>query len=284
MAYRIYGSTVPKQGQVKPKTMSSYLSALKCYHVDRHFSLETFDTPRIALIIKGGKRLFPKQRATRLPITKDILEKIMADEPVNIDELNIDTAFKVAWAGFLRLGEIMYTGTEFKKASFSSTKVTRSDISFAKGNQYAVLRLKQSKTDTEHTGVQIILAATGEKRCPVAALTRLYTIDPQPANAPLFRLSSGAFSRFSVVSTLKKRIALAGLAQANYSGHSFRKCAAQHAADHGMLDEMIQKLGRWTSNAFRLYFTMSPESLCNLNLSFQKGRPLAVPRAVPAKH
>ena len=145
----------------------------------------------------------------------------------------------MAWAGFLRLGEITYTGTELKKASFSVTRVTRSDISFSEVNQYAVPRLKQSKTDTEHTGVQLVLAATGEKTCPVAALACLYTLDPQPANAPLFRLSSGAFSRFSVVTALKKRLSLAGLEQADYSGHSFRKGAAQHAADHGMLDEMI---------------------------------------------
>lgn len=223
--------------------MSSYLSALKSYYIDRQLSLKAFDTPRIALIIKGGKKLFPKQKAKRLPITKDILEKITENKPVDLNELNVDTAFKVRWAGFLRLGEITYTGTELKKASFSDTKVTRSDISFSKGNQYAVLRLKQSKTDTKHTGAQIVLAATGEKTCPVAALARFYTLNPQPANTPLFCLSSGAFSRFNVVTVLKKRLLLAGLAQSNYCGHSFRKNAAQHAADHGMLDEMIQKLG-----------------------------------------
>lgn len=41
-----------------------------------------------------------------------------------------------------------------------------------------MLRLKQSKIDTKHTGVEIILAATGEKTCLVAALTWLYTLDP----------------------------------------------------------------------------------------------------------
>ena len=134
VAYRIYGSTLPKQGQVKPETMSSYLLTLKSYHIDRHLSLEAFDTPRIALIIKGGKRLFPKQKTTRLPIVKDILEKNTENKPVGLDELNIDTAFKVVWAGFLRLEEITYTGTELKKASFSNTKVTRSNISFSEGN------------------------------------------------------------------------------------------------------------------------------------------------------
>ncbi len=44
-----------------------------------------------------------------------------------------------------------------------------------------------------------------------------------------------------------------------------------------MLDESILRLGRWTSNAFKLYFTTTPETLFDLNLSFQKGMPLAGP-------
>ena len=279
-ANRIFGSILPKQGQIKPDTVASYLSALKSYHIDRQLSLKGFDDPRMALIIKGGKRLFPSKKKNRLPITKDILEKITIEEPLTVNDLNIDTAFKVAWAGFMRLGEITYTIAEAKKASFKDTKLTRSDISFAEGDQYAILRLKRSKTDVDHTGVQIMLAATGEPTCPVSALRRLFIQDPRPAEAPLFRLSSAAFSRQSVVSILKKRIGAAGLLEADFSGHSFRKGAAQHAADHGMLDESIQRLGRWSSNSFKLYFTTSPKTLFNLNLSFQKGMPLAVPRAV----
>ena len=177
------------------------------------------------------------------------------------------------------MGELTYTAAEAKKATFAETGLTRLDILFAESDQYAILQLKRSKTDTEHTGVQIILAATGEPTCPVAALRRLFIQDPHPPNALLFRLQSSAFSRQAVVNILKQRIAAAGLSEANYSGHSFRKGAAQHAADHGMLDKSIQRLGRWTSNAFKLYFTTTLETLFNLNLSFQKGIPLAVPRA-----
>ena len=81
-----------------------------------------------------------------------------------------------------------------------------------------------------------------------------------------------------MVAILKKRIALAGLSESDFSGHSFRKRAAQHAADNGILDESIQRLGRWTSNAFKLYFTTTLETLLNLNLSFQKGISLAISR------
>ena len=47
-----------------------------------------------------------------------------------------------------------------------------------------------------------------------------------------------------------------------------------------MFDESIQRLGRWSSKSFKLYFTTSSKTLFNLNLSFQKGMLLAVPRAV----
>lgn len=75
--------------------MSSYFSALKSYHIDRHLSPQTFDTLRIALIIKGGKRFFLKQKAIRLLIIKNILKKITENKSVNIVELNNDMAFKV---------------------------------------------------------------------------------------------------------------------------------------------------------------------------------------------
>lgn len=77
-----------------------------------------------------------------MPITRNILEKIIKNELVDVDKLNIDIAFKVTWADFLRPGKITYIGTELKKISFSATKVTRSDGSFSEGNQYEVLCLK----------------------------------------------------------------------------------------------------------------------------------------------
>ncbi len=102
----------------------------------------------------------------------------------------------------MRLGEITYTAAEVKKSIFAETKLTRSDISFEEENQYTTLRLKQSKTDVEHTEVQIILAATGQQTYPVAALRRLFIQDPRPPNAPMFRLSFVAFFCQNVVAIL----------------------------------------------------------------------------------
>ncbi len=95
-ATRIFGSTFPKHGQIKPDTALSYLSALKSFHNNRGFSLENFDDPWMALIIKSGRRLFPSKKRNRLPITEDIFEKITEKELFSIAVLNVDTAFKLA--------------------------------------------------------------------------------------------------------------------------------------------------------------------------------------------
>ena len=63
-------------------------------------------------------------------------------------------------------------------------------------------------------------------------------------------------------------------------GHSFRKGAAQHAHEAGLLNEQIQTLGRWSSDAFKLYFSSPPAFLFALNKQFQTGRPL--PLSLPA--
>lgn len=119
------------------------------------------------------------------------------------------------------------------------THATRSNISFAEGDQYAVLRLKCSKTDVYHSRVQIMLTATGISTCPVVALWNLFQTDPQPANASQFRLGFEAFSHQSVVVAFKKSLVQAGIKETGFSGYGFRKRAAQYAADQGMLDKSI---------------------------------------------
>ena len=133
---------------------------------------------------------------------------------------------------------------ELKKASFAITRVTRFNILFFKGNQYIVLCFKQSKTDIKHNGIQIILVATEKKIYPITTLVCLYTLDPQPANAPIFFLLSSFYSRFNVMMTLKKQLSLTNLELANYFSHNFRKSMAQHTIAHCMLAKIIQKPGR----------------------------------------
>lgn len=94
-ANRIMGSAIARQGQVQPDTVASYLSAIRSWHVDHEYSLAPFETLQMKLLLQGGRLFFPAIKATQLPVTKDILNAITAPPPTNVNELNLDTAFKV---------------------------------------------------------------------------------------------------------------------------------------------------------------------------------------------
>ena len=271
---RAFGSDVPNQGQIQPDTIAGYLSGLRSYHVDRNYPTSVFENFQLGRVIRGVRRMFPQTKRTRLPITKDILQKITSHKPQSFQDLNIDTAFKVTWAGFLRMGEFTYTKTEHgNRKLFSGTKLTRSDITFSENDQHVVLWLKRSKTDVKHTGVEVIIAATNDSLCPVSALRKLFMLDPQPNNAPLFSLAGGAaFARNPVIEILRQRLQSVGISHQSYSGHTFRKGAAQYASDNGM----HSKIGLMVFTSLPTVFRTSTSSLYSLNLRFQTGRPLAV--------
>ncbi|KAF1982035.1 hypothetical protein K402DRAFT_317844, partial [Aulographum hederae CBS 113979] len=101
-------------------------------------------------------------------------------------DITLDAAFCLAFAGFLRMGEITYTDKQRSEHSFAATKVTRSDVKISSSGDHMTFRLKRSKADKHKEGVQITIAATYDNVCPIAAMTRLFTSNPQAPSAPLF--------------------------------------------------------------------------------------------------
>ena len=187
LAAKIYGGQERHMGRIKPATASVYLSALRSYQVDRRMDTQVFSNEWLKRIIKGGYTAFPNVKRPRYPITKDVLTQVTTSlTPESLDDLNITTAFKVAWAAFMRLGEITYTTAQRRHITFHQTRLIRSDISFASDLSYAILRLKTSKTDIQHSRVEIMLAASGEATCPFTALRLLFERDPSQPHTPSF--------------------------------------------------------------------------------------------------
>jgi hypothetical protein len=189
--------------------------------------VDVSDSLWLPRIMHGYRATFPPSIRKRLPITKPILTSVTS-KVSSLDDMNGSVAFLVAWAGFLRVGEITYNILPSGDPTFTATKFTRSDIAFAVKDQYAILRLKR-----------------------IRALRLLFNNDVQPPSAPLFRFQNTPLSRTALVKTLRTRPTEAGLYDAQYAGHSIRRGAAQHASDNGMLDEQIQTLGRWLNLRFQ---------------------------------
>jgi len=120
--------------------------------------------------------LFPSTKKTKLPITKDILDKIITLRPYKAD-VNIDAAFTIAFIGFLYIGEIIYLNRKAK--DFSTIKALYSNIRIAPNSYLIVFYLKQSKTDKTYSGVNIQIAVIlGDRLYPIAIIIRLFNRYP----------------------------------------------------------------------------------------------------------
>jgi len=96
--------------------------------------------------------LFPSTKKTKLPIIKDILDKIVTFRPYKAD-INVDIAFIMAFTGFLYIGEIIYPNRKAK--DFSTIRALRNNIRIAPNGYLIVFYLKWSKTDKTYSGVNI---------------------------------------------------------------------------------------------------------------------------------
>ncbi|KAJ6000957.1 hypothetical protein N7481_001366 [Penicillium waksmanii] len=115
---RLLGNS--NQKAVKPDTALTDLAALRAYHIDNLLDDKLFDNKHFRRLIDGARRLNPITKVrVRKPISRDTITKLSASlctfpsHPVEmtanlLDDLNFATACRVAFAGFLRLGEFTY--------------------------------------------------------------------------------------------------------------------------------------------------------------------------------
>jgi hypothetical protein len=172
-------------------------------------------------------------------------------DPLSHDDVNLKAAFTVAFAAFLRPAE--FTWDEWNPLSSPLLSVSRGSVSFTE--QGALLVLPRSKTDQFGVGNTIPLAAANDACCPVAALRVLYTKYPKPASSPLFSRASGPFDKTWLSHNITRSLLKAGMDPQHFSGHSFRRGAANSAVAAGIPKDQIKDLGRWKSDAVNLYFT-----------------------------
>ena len=211
ISVRAFGSADEGQGPLKADSLAQALSAVKSVHIDRRLPLSAFNSEFISRTLAGIRRLQGKADKKKAePLSMAQLEqitspgpeipKILDDNewsedpgdcalsPKRINELNADAALKLAFVGFFRTKEITYENSDL--AVFEHTELQRRDVTFAVDDEHAIINLRDSKCDYDHTGVEIIIARADAPTCPVQALRALFALDPQPRRAPSFELTT----------------------------------------------------------------------------------------------
>lgn len=127
------------------------------------------------------------------------------------------------------------------------------------------LLIKQSKTDPFWEGVEIVLGATLKNICPIKAILTYLSVQ-QPNPGPLFQFQSGTpLTQEALVANFQKALQQAGLNHKQYKSHSFGIGAATSAAQRGLEDSLIQTLGCWRSDAYKIYIKLPCYQLATIS-------------------
>src|SRR5436190_3123996 len=247
------------------KTTKSYISHLRSYHIDKGYSTDVFNDERIKRILRRAARKYGNRpKRGRLEITSEILQAILATLRDTHDDINVYAAFCTAFAGFLRIGE--FTWSTWNNQSVLQS-LSRKSIQFVQDG--VILQLPASKMDPFRKGISIPLSPSGDINCPVSALRTLVEHYPKPTTAPLFSRLIGPFDRKWVLQKLRQSLLFAGINPVEFSGHSFRRGAANSAFKAGISREDIMKMGRWKSDSIDRYFSLTTANKLLFSLSTQ---------------
>lgn len=204
-------------------------------------------------MLEGMKRT-QNTKDVRLPITLELLTSIIAKLPSicfsSYEALLFATAFSVAFHGFLRIGEIVFTKMS---QTHQIIGVKDARVIQEKNHQSIEVRLRHSKNDQSGKGTYIYISETGTSVCPVL-LFRKYMSERPKVDGPLFcHYNKRHVSRYQFSSILNKSLKVIGIKSDGYKSHSFRIGAATAAALNGVSNEDIMKRGRWRSSVFKNY-------------------------------
>ena len=237
--------------RVGAKTILCYLCGVQYWSKLQGCQVIIADMVRLPYVIRGIRRWQGKShtRPVRRPITIHLLTIILQyidTKFVHCDRLMYRAAVLTAFFGMLRVSE--YTAPS--RSSYDpELHLTINDVSFSDSFRVVCLVLKSSKTDPFRAGVCVRIGSTNDQFCPVLAMTQYLASRPR-ASGPLFIFRDCShFTRSNVRDLLRHSLPNV----ADVSSHSFRRGGASALANAGMPHHVIQILGRWRSDAYRLY-------------------------------
>ena len=199
-----------------------------------------------AAIIEGAKRSILRQTVAKLPITVDMLEKIVTNccsSECSLRDWRFGTMAVLAFAGFFRIAEL-------RVLKFSDLVINK---------DYILAKLPRSKTDVYGKGEEVLVSKSlSEGKIPIVSIVQKYAeISGHQLNSTAFMFrnlspdgkcfSSGnkpiIYSRAR--HELQCYFKFLGWDFKNFGWHSFRRGGATCAAQGGVEIRLVQRHGRW---------------------------------------
>ena len=255
---------------LRSRSMSTYLSGVRALHIASGFKEPFLRNPMVKLILRGQDNYDKlEDRMTgklgKLPVTKDIMmlikKNLIKTDWSRLEKRLLWSIFTLAWSGSFRIHELVSrSAAEFDS---QSTLLWR-DVSFSevevKGEKVKAMSIhvKSPKVDRIGAGDNIQVFQLNNFMCPVGAMEKYRSESKckEEHEMPVFRGASGLcvsgaqINRKLLVLTEEiDSLVPGGVVQS----HSFRSGVPSEMAKNGESSEAIQAVGRWKSDAYKVY-------------------------------
>lgn len=242
----------PTKEDVLSVTVSKYLHGLKAWHV---YHLEQFPPVEEAIIkqiLTASKRLdalIPKKDGKKPVHLKHLVHLAVDLSTKGEKELAVLDTVLVAFWGLARLGEVVSE----KKDAMEVIKLEDVEI-FGGDRREAKIVLRGAKTATPGETQTLQVRELNHLLCPVAALERRIA-RTNGKKSPLFVYEEEGkkitLSKQTIMVTCQKTWEKSF--EKGLTGHSFRVGGASFRYAIGVDIKDICEVGRWKSEAYRLY-------------------------------
>lgn len=233
-------------------TISTYISAISFLH-----KINQKADPTNSFLVEKILQAVHKERTSdcRLPITGVVLNQIVNALRFTVscqyEQILLTAMFTLAYHALLRVGEITVNNNNlknlinFSQVAMFDEKVVVNFVDFkhSKGKSFR-LEIKKNKN------IEI---------CAVIALKKYVAIRNKMVGALFINANGVAISRQFFQDALNNALNFCGLSQVYYKPHSFRIGFATDAITSGMSSENIRILGRWKSDAYKIYIRQAAQ-------------------------
>ncbi|XP_049456496.1 uncharacterized protein LOC125903558 [Epinephelus fuscoguttatus] len=243
--------------KIRASSIQTYLAGINLFHkLSTGLPCQSISHAHVTMLIKGLRKQEPALTARRLALTSDLLccciHTLRSGYISPTVDLTLESMFLLAFFGFLRCSEFAPTSSVYDPSRHPSL----SDITTHTSDSL-IFTLCRSKTDQLGVTFPIYIFRLNSFLSPHEPLTRYihtrYSAHASPQD-PLFPTETGRMAtRFWFQKHFHNILRLSGISSDHYSCHSFRIGAASSAARSGISDQVIQVLGRWSSQAYQTY-------------------------------
>ena len=233
--------------------LTSYLSAVGYVRKIKGYS----DPTKSFLIHKLLTALSHRRLADlRLPITRPVLHELVKSLQHTNSSVHqrclYSAMFLLAFYGFFRIGELAA-----KSADCTNSVLRLQDLKFLMQHgqpQMIKIIITTFKHNTDSKPFEILIEREDTlPYCPVQALVDYCKLRGALPGTLFCRPNLAPITVYQFNTELSRCLQFCGLDTRRFKGHSFRIGAASLAAGKGFSDAQIRTLGRWKSDAFKLY-------------------------------